>query len=335
MALAESARRRGLAILAVALLFVSVVLGTTFWGRSERQSLTGLKTYDIVSSPPAMPASPPSEAVSTPRAAPTVAWEESSAEVPTPPGVSPTAAPGVAFNYRYAFRLSGERIGAVQEEHARACERLGVSRCRIIGMRYRVGRGEEMEAMLAFRLEPGIARRFGRAASELVARSEGRLVDSEISGIDVGSSIRVTDRNIAEMSEELERLEARLRQGGLSASDRSRIEAEAQQLRQTIRTHRVNRDEQQESLATTPMVFQYGSGPMVPSSGPDFGTAASRAADNFLEGIFILFVALVTLLPWALSALLGWGIFRRLGRRLRWPSGEGPSGTPATAAAVS
>ncbi|HEX8527691.1 hypothetical protein, partial [Allosphingosinicella sp.] len=34
-----------------------------------------------------------------------------------PPGIAPTAAPGVAFNYRYAFRLPGENISRVQEEH--------------------------------------------------------------------------------------------------------------------------------------------------------------------------------------------------------------------------
>ena len=57
---------------------------------------------------------------------------------PPPPGIAPSAAPGVAFNYRYAFRLPGERISAVQEQHAAACEKLGLDRCRITGMRYRL-----------------------------------------------------------------------------------------------------------------------------------------------------------------------------------------------------
>src|SRR5881628_1327936 len=51
-----------------------------------------------------------------------------------PAGIAPTAAPGVAFNYKYAFRLPAERITAVQEEHAEACEKLGVARCRITGL---------------------------------------------------------------------------------------------------------------------------------------------------------------------------------------------------------
>jgi hypothetical protein len=35
------------------------------------------------------------------------------------PGIAPTAAPGVAFNYKYAFRLPAERISGVQEQRPR------------------------------------------------------------------------------------------------------------------------------------------------------------------------------------------------------------------------
>ena len=51
------------------------------------------------------------------------------------PGVNVTSAPGVAFNYSYAFRLPGNRISQVQEAHAAACEKLGIDKCRITGMR--------------------------------------------------------------------------------------------------------------------------------------------------------------------------------------------------------
>ena len=72
-----------------------------------------------------------------------------------PPGPkSPTAAPGVAFNYRYAFRLPAERVAEVQEQHAQACEQLGVARCRITGMLYRLVNDDDIEAMLAFKLDP-------------------------------------------------------------------------------------------------------------------------------------------------------------------------------------
>src|SRR5687768_3770677 len=61
---------------------------------------------------------------------------DSSSRASGPPGIAPTAAPGVAFNYRYAFRLPGENISRVQEEHAQACEKMGIELCRITAMNY-------------------------------------------------------------------------------------------------------------------------------------------------------------------------------------------------------
>lgn len=263
--------------------------------------------------------------------APPAIERSAGADADAGPDVSPTAAPGVAFNYRYAFRLPAQRISQVQEQHARTCEQLGISRCRITGMRYRVVNERDIQAMLAFKLEPTLARRFGQAGVEAVSRAEGMLVDAEISGTDVGTSIRAAGRSIEEMQEELNRLEARLAAGGLSRDERSRLEYEAQQLRQQIRAIRANQQEQQESLATTPMMFEYGSGDLVPGfdAGPSFRKALEQAGDNFIEGIAILFIIAVTLLPWVALGLFGWWIVRLLLRRYnRRETAGAAAGTP-------
>ena len=246
------------------------------------------------------------------------------------PDVSPTASPSVAFNYRYAYRLPAERVSGVQEQHARACEQLGVTRCRITGMRYRVDENGAVEALLAVKLEPSLARRFGRSGTDAVVRAEGKLIEADITGTDADSAIRSASRGIAEMREDLQRLEQRLA-GNLSAEQRSSIEYQVEQLRRSIRATRAGRDDQQESLASTPMVFQYASGEVLAAeTRPEFGAAAQGALDNFVDGIAILFVILVTLLPWALLALLLWWIARLAGRRLRLPtSGAGQPLAPA------
>lgn len=301
--------------------FLPLLLLAPSCSQSEQQERQDLKTYDV-----ADPASPP------PASAPAM---ERGSDAVGPPNVSPTAAPGVAFSYRYAFRLPAQRISEVQEQHARTCEQLGISRCRITGMRYRVVNERDISAMLAFKLDPSIARRFGQAGVEAVRRAEGMLVDAEITGTDVGTSIRAAGRSIEEMSEELRRLEARLARGGLSSDERSRLEYEAQQLRQSIRAARANREEQQESLATTPVTFEYGSGDLVPGfdAGPSFRHALERAGDNFIAGVAILFIIAVTLLPWAVLGLLIWWIVRLVRRRLarRGPAAEAPPTEPAAA----
>ena len=109
-------------------------------------------------------------------------------------GVAPTAAPGVAFNYRYAFRLPAENIGRVQEEHAQACEKLGIERCRITGDELSSMIGDRhVEAQLAFKLDPALARTSAGTASAPSPRPQGELLQAAITGSDVGSEIDVAD----------------------------------------------------------------------------------------------------------------------------------------------
>ena len=280
-------------------LVISLLLATAACGGPEERS---------VSKP---------EAQNEPAAMSDVAETDSSAARMAPPSIAPTAAPGVAFNYRYAFRLAGERISAVQEEHAQACEKLGITRCRITGMRYRLAGDDDIEGMLAFKLDPALARAFGKQGIEAVTRAEGMLVDAEVSGEDVGTKITAARRAEAEMEEELQRVEAQLARPGLRGSERAELQIRVQELRDRLSATRTTRGEQQEKLATTPMVFNYGSGELVPGfdGRPRFRQALDDALDNFVGGLAWIFVALITLLPWALIiGLLAWA-GRKLARR--------------------
>ena len=243
------------------------------------------------------------------------------------PNVGPTAAPGVAFNYRYAFRLAAPRIAEMQEQHAQMCERLTIARCRITGMYYRVVNDRDIEAMLAFKLDPSIARLFGRQGVEAVVRAEGMLTESEISGTDVGTAIRAAGRSLADLQADLARIEARLA-GRIPSGERESLQYEAQQLRDQIRALRDTRSEQQESLATTPMVFRYGSGDLVPgfAQRPTLKQAMQRATDNFVDGATMLLILVITLLPWALALALIGLIVRTI--RRRWFPKKEPE-TPA------
>jgi hypothetical protein len=225
------------------------------------------------------------------------------------PNVGVTAAPGVAFNYRYQFGLPPTRIAEVQEQHAQMCEHLTVARCRITGMTYRVNNAHDVEGMLAFRLDPAIARQFGREGVEAVVRAEGMLRESEITGTDVGSQIHQTSRSIAELQADLQRLEARLRAPNLDPDEKARLEDQAQQLREDIRAGSVQRDEQQASLATTPMEFRYASGE------PTLGQSLQDTGDSFLDSAAVLLRVLIALLPWAIAAAVIWAIVRYVRRR--------------------
>lgn len=235
------------------------------------------------------------------------------------PGISVSAAPGVAFDYRYAFRLPSARIAAVQEQHAQACEKLGLTRCRITGFRYRVVGDREIEAMLSFKLDPTIARQFGKTGVELVDKGEGMLVDAEITGTDAGAAIARANRTEAELNEAIREVERRLASGGIPAYERARLQSEVQSLRQQLRVNRAGRTESEESLATTPMAFHYGSGELIPGfdTRSPIRAALAQSWENLVGGIATLLVILITLLPWAAVALAGWWIARRLHGRMQ------------------
>jgi hypothetical protein len=271
--------------------------------KEERHQSEDLKTYDVAEAPP-------SEAA------------DSSARM-SPPGIAPTAAPGVAFNYRYAFRLPARRIGDVQEQHAAACEKLGTDRCRITAMRYTLVDDDEVEAQLAFKLDPAIARSFGKQGIDAVTRAAGLLTEAEITGTDVGSEIAAGTRNDSTLKDELRRIEQQLAKPGLSGSERAQLQQQAQELRGSIRAGEAGQTERREMLARTPVAFTYRAGD---TRGP-VRQALVRAGDNFVTGGTMLVVLLVSILPWALAAALGlWAVLRVR----RWVLRDTPATLPAS-----
>jgi len=296
-------------------LVVTLLLATASCGQAPREerSSQDLRTMDVAEAPP-----PPDTAASRAGYA--------------PPSIGPTAAPGVAFNYRYAFRLSGERISQVQEQHAAACEKIGIARCRITGMSYRLTGHDEIEAILAFKLDPAIARAFGKQGIAAVNAAEGMLVDAEITGEDAGARIAAATRGQGASEDELKRIEAQLARSGLKSAERAELQVQAQQLRDRIRALGAEKTEQQESLATTPMVFKYGTGDLVPGfdGRPRLKQALQQAVDNLAGGALWIAVALITLLPWLVLAGLVLWAWRRWGHRLVRTREPRPLGPPAT-----
>ncbi len=237
-----------------------------------------------------------------------------------PPHISPDAAPDVAFGYRYSFGLAADRIASVQQRHAALCEEMGAARCRITGMTY-TGRDDDVRADLNLAVEPGMAHRFGEQAMASVREAEGRLIDSQVTGRDVGTGIRGATRTIAQLEEQLAELEAQIARGGRAGTIRD-LNVEAAGLRQQLQTLRGNRSEAREELATTPVVLSYRSGAFATGT-PDFGGALANAWDQARWIAYGLFMILVMLSPWLLGAGLIWLGVRALRRRRA--AGEAPA----------
>jgi hypothetical protein len=223
------------------------------------------------------------------------------------PGIAPTAAPGVAFNYKYAFRLPAERISGVQEQHALACEKLGLARCRITGMYYHLTGDRDIEARLDFKLDPAIARAFGKQGIDAVNHADGLLVESEITGEEEQSAIDAARRGEADAGERLKQIEAQLARKDLRSPERAELQSQAQQLRDSMAANRAERGEKEAMLATTPMSFSYQSGDMAPG----VRRSLSQGFDNLVGALEWMLLALITLAPWTAVGLLAWLGWRR------------------------
>lgn len=233
--------------------------------------------------------------------------------------IGPSAAPGVAFDFRYAFRLANNRIAAVQEEHAAACEALGVNRCRITGMRYRLVNDQDIEAMLAFRLDPAAAREFGKKAGAAVTKAEGMIVDVDINAWDAGQQI--TDANVrsGRIEDDIAELDKQLQRPGLSNGERAQLTAERDRLRQALRATRDSGEAAAKSLATTPVVFNYGSGEVVPgfADAQPLSTSFRHAGALLMNTFGFFIVALGALIPWILVVVLLWFAWPQASRVVR------------------
>ena len=236
----------------------------------------------------------------------------------TGPGIDTTVAPDVAFDYRYGFRLASDRIAEVQDQHQQLCERYTLARCRITGMTYRTVNEDDVQATLAFAVDPAIARQFGRDAVQRVNAAEGTVTESEISGTDVGTTIRSTGYSLAQLEAELARIETRLRGMSPDSAQKSDLDRQAGELRARIRELRESNEANQQSLATTPILFRYGSGAYAPGEAeqPSLTATARESGEDALYGLTLLLRVLIVLAPWALAAGLVWFLIRLLRRRL-------------------
>lgn len=248
----------------------------------------------------------------------------SSSEDGRGPGIDVTAAPGVAFNYRYAFRVPSERIKTVQEAHATACEKLGIEKCRIIGMRYQLRGEDEISAQLALRLDPALARDFGKTATDEVVNAEGMLVDQLITGTEVGSQIDQATRDKGRIEADIARLEQELRAMSATNSARGELVARIDDLKRQVRSLESSRDANREALAGTPMVFNYGSGRAIPGFDrrSPLSDAFAQSWYGFQQVLAFLIIILGFIIP--IGAAL-WGA-HRLNKQFGWLGNGGGYG---------
>jgi hypothetical protein len=284
-------------------LCIPVTLAVSACSREEGSEQPGRTqsvnvTEDSAISPPPIPKteSTAKDALGVPTAA---AIEEA-------PGIAIGAAPNVAFEYRYAFKLPDAKISAIQNEHADACEALGNARCQITDMQFNKIDDKRVEAALAFKLDPAIARKFGRDAIASVEKAEGILADGNVTGTNVGGQIEDSQGRSAMLESQLDRLQKRLANKKLSASERAALSERVEELQKELGNEQGERTTGEAKLAMTPVQFTYVGDDGVPGFGKEnpFANAFGIAASSFAVMFSFVLMALGFAGPWILLAAL-------------------------------
>ncbi len=240
------------------------------------------------------------------------------------PGESASTASGVAFAYRYDFRLPSSRISDAQEAHAKACEQLTPARCRITGMTYRLDGAGQVAASLDVRVAAEIARAFGRRGVQGIEAAGGALTGAEIIGTDAAPAIESAKLNADDAGADRVDIEKELARSDLPPATRNDLLTRRAALLQAQRENGVAATGAQASVSTTPISFSYAAGTGV---GP-----TARLSEAAQAGYLSLTWTLATLLtliaylgpPLVLLLLIAL-LWHRLGRRWwtrAFPTGE-------------
>ncbi|MBX3564294.1 MAG: hypothetical protein KF730_06930 [Sphingomonas sp.] len=249
-------------------------------------------------------------------AAPKGAAAKDKSEFATAADAEAFASTGTGFDYRYAYRLPGNRLKGVLQSNADGCERLGPARCRILSMRYRVDDRNHTKAVLTIRIDPAIARKYGDAVTNNVTGSDGVLVDTEITGSDATTQARST-AVVNRLRERLSNAESIRTPEGVARV--ARINAALAEIAESEAS-------QGQTLATAPLLLTYESSNALTglgSSDANFRNAGQTLQNTLAQ----LVVILAGVGPWLLLMLLVVLVLRWIihGRAV------GPDAEPASA----
>jgi hypothetical protein len=155
--------------------------------------------------------------------------------------------------------------------------------------------------MLQVKVDPRIARQFGKSATSAVERNNGKLVSAEFAGDDVGTQITGAQQQQAELHARIAGIERRL--ASMRAGDReaTQLQAQLDQLRRELSEARAVTSEGQLQLASTPLTFNYyGKGGIAGFDENPIEESWRLMAESFVLMVSVLLKVLGALLPWAL-----------------------------------
>jgi hypothetical protein len=228
-------------------------------------------------------------------------------------GDIPFTLPKMAYVFDYGFRLAGEAIAPLQQQHADMCEAQGPYACRIISLSRTGEDTDEIRGELQLAVASDKARGFGTLLSAAAEAADAEAFRANIQGDDLSKSIVDTEARLRSRIALRDRLMEVLETRKGKVEELVEAERQVAAVNEEIDQARSWLKEQQGRVAFSRMTLTYESA----APGGSFLKPVERALDS-LGSIFGMLVAMLIVLgSLALPVLAGMFGVRALRRKMR------------------
>lgn len=204
-------------------------------------------------------AAAPAQAVAEAAPADAASGESARSALPDLPGDIPVTLPKMAYVFDYGFRLAGEAIAPLQQQHADMCEAQGPYSCRIISLSRTGEEEDEIRGELQLAVASDKARGFGALLSAAAEAADAEAFRANIQGEDLSKSIVDTEARVRSRIALRDRLMEVLRTRRGSVQDLVEAERQVAAVNEEIDQAQSWLKEQQGRVAFSRMTLTYES----------------------------------------------------------------------------
>jgi hypothetical protein len=227
------------------------------------------------------------------------------------------AAPQIAYEYSYSFRLPADALAKVQAKHEALCDSLGPTRCRVIDMKRSAGEGDYASGSLELAVASNIARAFGARLSEAADADGATLADSAITAEDLSKQIVDTEARLRQRTLLATRLTELLATRKGTVAELVEAERGVAQVQEEIDQARSWLVQMRGRVAMSKLSVSYSSAsPAGGGFAEPIRTSIGQAGAILGYSFATLITAVVALGPWLALIWLGWWLWRRRRRRI-------------------
>ena len=232
--------------------------------------------------------------------APLVAPDAGGDAKPTPIAVT---IPQIAYAYKYDFRLPESAIARAQAAHVALCDRLGPARCQLVASQSGGGEDRTAAASLKLRVASALARQFGAALQNVVAKEGGRAMASSIAAEDVSKAITDTDARLRQRTLLVARLTEILRTRRGKVAELVEAERSVAAAQEEIDQAKGELADLRGRVAMSSVDIDYRAiAATIDAPRTGLGDAVAQSWSVFVLGLSAILSAAIFLLPWALVA---------------------------------